>query len=1287
MVRSRTEPVSFCDVPSSKHSAFVVPAAAVVRRRSRIRQRASSCPLQQSPAAAAGPPPSSSRRRKQRPFCMIASCEGTATPDGALAARGRLRVGAVPASPGGGRGLRGSNNGIPGSDGRGSVNTSRNRMMAAAKRRRWTEVLDILAYWEENVGRLDAKTYNVALSALGKCGRWKEALATLERMRSRGIPPDVYSYNSAISACGRGAKWQQALALLSKMEGDESEVAPDLFSYNGAINAVAKAGRWEQALNLLVGISSRGLSPDVVSFSSAMSACDRAGEWQRALEILVLMLQQNVEPSIITYGTAISACARGGRWQTALNLLADISSTGLEPNAHVYGSAIHACVVGGQNARALALLGEMLERRVVPDAAVFTAAMAAVDGWGAALRLLEAMKREGVIPEVKTYNAALSVVARSGREDVALALLKQMQTDGYCPDAISFNTAIDACASRGRWREAVELLEVEMPAAKVKPDVISFTSVIHACAGPTGNWEKAYELLDAMWQDSEGPRPNKRTYDLVIKACGYGGEWELGVALIDDMRDLGIKPDAQTFNIAVDACARSGERLAAETLVANMRKARIASDEFTYASLVAACGRAKEWKRATEIFDEARYVQRIRPSLHIYGALFGSLAQGERWEDVLTYLDRMVADGVVPDAAATNTAVFAAAKLGDGFRALSLLGGEAGRESLRRRRRRRQEGKDPLQQQLEEDEGRRRRDVERDVGEGDEDEAGSDTLGQNQGREEEVLVREEEVLVREEEVLAREGNGRVEGSGVCDGGVAAIEERVEALLNKRMRVRSGAAGTKERGGRGAEGVRTVSERQLSRPNGGAAVQASAVVKTPSVLRQDREGEMAEKARRVAGEEEEGRRRIEGNDCSADGDAGGGWETATPGLLNAVLHALDEAGDDAGVLEAVKLGRQKGVLLNPNTYRCALKACGNLGDYNRANELLARMAEESLKPGTIHWNHALRASAARGRWEEAHARLREMKISDSTPDEFSYSMALKACSAGLWSSDLWTSESGWGAKREEAPCPRSRAAINSVGGEGERDRERGAAAAAAAAPCRGINAIELLQEMKESGVRLSAQSYTLAMAACLESHRDGSPEIRAGLEDKEGPAATDLRLSEAALSLFERLVGAGETPTASTYALALKACARTGNPRRAHSLFWAMLDGPPPVPPPATTKLPPASASQRKCSIEDGAEQQTQLSHYHVQRSEPRQEVRPWHLASAIAAYDAAGDWTGAQELWDQALRRGVSPRSPGYDAMVAAAMRAGDRAAARRLVDEARGLRLELAWSEEDILE
>lgn len=91
-----------------------------------------------------------------------------------------------------------------------------------------------------------------------------------------------------------------------------------------------------------------------------------------------------------------------------------------------------------------------------------------------------------------------------------------------------------------------------------------------------------------MWHDPIGAKPNKRTYDLVIQACGHGGEWELGVTLLDDMRDLGIKADAQTFNIATAACARSGERLAAETLVANMWRSGVKPDEFTYASLVTA---------------------------------------------------------------------------------------------------------------------------------------------------------------------------------------------------------------------------------------------------------------------------------------------------------------------------------------------------------------------------------------------------------------------------------------------------------------------------------------------------------------------------------------------------------------------------------------------------------------------------------------------------------------------------------------------------------------------------
>lgn len=75
---------------------------------------------------------------------------------------------------------------------------------------------------------------------------------------------------------------------------------------------------------------------------------------------------------------------------------------------------------------------------------------------------------------------------------------------------------------------------------------------------------------------------------------------------------------------------------------------------------------------------------------------------------------------------------------------------------------------------------------------------------------------------------------------------------------------------------------------------------------------------------------------------------------------------------------------------------------------------------------------------------------------------------------------------------------------------------------------------MLQEMENKGIHVCGQSFTLAMAACLEGHRDSYTGT--GLK---GPPKADLQLSQAALSLFDRMVAEGETPTASSYALALK----------------------------------------------------------------------------------------------------------------------------------------------------
>lgn len=154
----------------------------------------------------------------------------------------------------------------------------------------------------------------------------------------------------------------------------------------------------------------------------------------------------------------------------------------------------------------------------------------------------------------------------------------------------------------------------------------------------------------------------------------------------------------------------------------------------------------------------------------MYGALLSALADAEQWGRVLLYWDRMVADGIVPDAAAACKGALAAAELGHGHRALSLLEGE------------------PCK-----------------------------------------LVRGRSLWATE----ARTG-GRLVGE-----------------------VPFGATAT----GDGERGTGSAGE---SLP--------------------------------------------------------GGWEAATPSLLNTVLHALDRMGKDAAVLETVERGREKGVKLNSGVYR-------------------------------------------------------------------------------------------------------------------------------------------------------------------------------------------------------------------------------------------------------------------------------------------------------------------------------------------------------------------------------
>jgi len=99
------------------------------------------------------------------------------------------------------------------------------------------------------------------------------------------------------------------------------------------------------------------------------------------------------------------------------------------------------------------------------------------------------MQRWGVPPTTVSYNAALAAAAAAARNwKAALRLMVAMRAEGLRPDTTSFGTALSACERARNWQAACTVLD-EARAAEAA-DIECFNSAISAVARGQG-WKAA----------------------------------------------------------------------------------------------------------------------------------------------------------------------------------------------------------------------------------------------------------------------------------------------------------------------------------------------------------------------------------------------------------------------------------------------------------------------------------------------------------------------------------------------------------------------------------------------------------------------------------------------------------------------------------------------------------------------------------------------------------------------------------------------------------------------------
>ncbi|XP_037457682.1 pentatricopeptide repeat-containing protein At3g18110, chloroplastic-like [Triticum dicoccoides] len=262
---------------------------------------------------------------------------------------------------------------------------------------------------------------------------------------------------------------------------------------------------------------------------------------------------------------------------------------------------------------------------------------------------------------VQVFNAMMGVYARSGRFDDVRQLLDAMRGQGIEPDLVSFNTLINASAKSGCLAPgaAFDLLH-EVRQAGLRPDVITYNTLISACSQGS-ILDDAVAVFKEMI-DSEC-RPDLWTYNAMVSVHGRCGTAREAEQMFMELLDKGFKPDAVTYNSLLHAFAKEGDVDAVERVCEELVKAGFRKDGITYNTMIHMYGKMGRLDLALGLYDEMRAIG-CTPDAVTYTVLIDSLGKVDRISDAGKVLEEMVDAGLKPTLVTFSALICAYAKGG-----------------------------------------------------------------------------------------------------------------------------------------------------------------------------------------------------------------------------------------------------------------------------------------------------------------------------------------------------------------------------------------------------------------------------------------------------------------------------------------------------------------------------------------------------------------------------------------------------------------------------------------------
>jgi pentatricopeptide repeat protein len=230
-----------------------------------------------------------------------------------------------------------------------------------------------------------------------------------------------------------------------------------------------------------------------------------------------------------------------------------------------------------------------------------------------------------LIPDTRAVNILLNSYAKLEDVDTARTVVDQMRTGSgpdvrvlLVPNLVTFNTLLDACLKAGDLDAALQT-KADLDALGLPSDARTYTNLIATVARRTSN------------------------------AAGQNDP-SIAFALLQEMKDRGIKPNGMTYSALIDAagrCGRSDLALKGLRVMLREKSGPIENEVGAWTAAINACGKSGRVDTAIRLFYAMPKFQ-VDPNAVTCGCLTDSLLRAGRTADTLGVLRYMKANGIEP---------------------------------------------------------------------------------------------------------------------------------------------------------------------------------------------------------------------------------------------------------------------------------------------------------------------------------------------------------------------------------------------------------------------------------------------------------------------------------------------------------------------------------------------------------------------------------------------------------------------------------------------------------------